>query len=38
LGKKKGLSGRQYKREASFITWKMELSIGGATEPGNGFK
>lgn len=32
------MSGRQKSKEASFITWKIELSIGGATELGRGFR
>ena len=30
LARKKGLFGRQKRREASFITWTIECSIGGA--------
>ena len=35
---KKGLSGRQYRRETSFMTWKIECSIGGARELGSGLR
>jgi hypothetical protein len=35
---KKGLSGRQYNSETSFITWKIELSIGGAFPVGSGLR
>jgi hypothetical protein len=38
LGKKKGLSGRQKRSDASFITWYIELSIGGAEEFGRGLR
>ena len=32
------MSGRQKSKEASFITWKIEFSIGGATELGRGLR
>jgi hypothetical protein len=38
LGRKKGLSGRQKSNEASFSTWKIELSMGGALLLGRGFR
>jgi hypothetical protein len=41
LGKKNGLSGRQNNKLASFLTWYIACSIGGApltSAPGSGFR
>jgi len=32
------LSGKQYSNEISFITWNIELSIGGAFPVGSGLR
>ena len=38
LGRKNGLSGRQNNKEASFMTWKIEFSMGGALLLGRGLR